>query len=171
MHRWARRGFTLVELLVVMAVIGILVSMLLPAVQRAREAARKTQCENRLKNIGIALHNYYGMHDVLPAGLFEAQSPRGSAWDRPAWSWSVTLLPHLEQSALYNKLGPGKNTLAQICVTNLKLVQTNLHILNCPSDDGPNRSTGRRLYDNQLDAVYELAKSNYVASAPNSNHT
>lgn len=81
------------------------------------------------------------------------------------------LLPHLEQDALYNRLGPGRNTLAQACATNLKLVQTNLSVLICPSDNGPNRSTGRRLYDNRLRATYELAKSNYVASAPNSNHT
>ena len=91
MRRLACRGFTLVELLVVMAIIGILIALLLPAVQAAREAARAAQCRNHLKQIGLALHNYHTSHRSFPIG-----NVRGTYW-----SFQTLLLPQLEQTALY----------------------------------------------------------------------
>ena len=88
------RGFTLVELLVVIAVIAILVALLLPAVQQAREAARRTQCKNNLKQIGLALHNYHDVHQTFPIG---ARRQRGTG---P--SWMVGILPFIEQQNLYD---------------------------------------------------------------------
>lgn len=88
-----RRGFTLIELLVVIAIIAILIALLLPAVQQAREAARRTQCKNQLKQIGLALHNYLDTHSKFPIG---AQAPIYQA----NWRWSV--LPYLDQGALFN---------------------------------------------------------------------
>ncbi len=85
------RGFTLIELLVVIAIIAILIALLLPAVQQAREAARRTQCRNHLKQIGLACHNY---HDVY--GMF----PLGTGYS--LWGWRVYILPYLEQTAQYN---------------------------------------------------------------------
>ncbi|MFO0922960.1 MAG: DUF1559 domain-containing protein [Pirellulales bacterium] len=93
------RGFTLVELLVVIAIIGILVGLLLPAVQMAREAARRTQCFNNLKQIGLAIHNYESAFRRIPAGWI---SPDRSG--EPGWGWSVALLPYLEQNSVYNQI-------------------------------------------------------------------
>ncbi|MDZ7617038.1 MAG: DUF1559 domain-containing protein [Patescibacteria group bacterium] len=102
-----RTGFTLVELLVVIAIIGILIALLLPAVQSAREAARRMQCSNNLKQIGLALHNYHAAHRVFPPGgitpipkttcLLSGTEGKGGA------PWSVFILPFLEQMTKYNE--------------------------------------------------------------------
>ena len=93
------RGFTLVELLVVIAIIGILIALLLPAVQAAREAARRTQCSNNLRQLGIATHNYHDIHNELP--------PSTTWW--PRFSWLTMLMPFIEEQNTYNrvKLQPG----------------------------------------------------------------
>lgn len=93
------KGFTLVELLVVIAIIGILVGLLLPAVQAAREAARRMQCSNNLKQYGLALQNYESTYKTFPIG--------GTNWDAPLIGWQVRILPYTEQSALYNALNFG----------------------------------------------------------------
>ena len=94
-----RRGFTLVELLVVIAIIGVLVSLILPAVQQARETARRTQCKNNLKQIGLALHNYHDQFSRFPPGY--VSNFDGSGNDTGAgWGWGALLLPHLEQAPL-----------------------------------------------------------------------
>lgn len=97
-----RSGFTLVELLVVIAIIGILVGLLLPAVQAAREAARRMQCSNNLKQIGLALHNYESTYKKFPTGnvvRIDVVPPRGDGW-----TWHSRILPYLEQTALYNRV-------------------------------------------------------------------
>jgi prepilin-type N-terminal cleavage/methylation domain-containing protein/prepilin-type processing-associated H-X9-DG protein len=105
--RW-RRAFTLVELLVVIAIIGILVALLLPAVQAAREAGRRTQCNNNLKQIGLALQNHHDTYRRLPPGAACDQAPFGpanqGAYGAGQWgsSWMVYLLPFIEQSAMYD---------------------------------------------------------------------
>jgi len=99
MHRSNRRGFTLIELLVVIAIIAILISLLLPAVQQAREAARRIQCKNNMKQIGLALHNYLGVFRGFPPAFVSDISTT----DTPGGEWSIhfRLLPYLDQSNLY----------------------------------------------------------------------
>ncbi len=96
LHSTKPTGFTLVELLVVIAVIAILISLLLPAVQSAREAARRTQCRNNLKQIGVALHNYHDVLRLFPPGYVAGSADSTST--SPGWGWGAMLLPYLEQS-------------------------------------------------------------------------
>ncbi len=115
----SRRGFTLVELLVVIAIIGVLVALLLPAVQAAREAARRSQCSNNVKQIALALHNYHDTFNVFPPGNFYGAGANGSApvapnangcfWStsgatRPGAPWTVLILPYIEQKPLHDSL-------------------------------------------------------------------
>ena len=98
------RGFTLIELLVVIAIIAILIALLLPAVQQAREAARRTQCKNNLHQLGLALHNYADVHGQFPLTAFNANGP-GLSWsDGSKGSYLVRLLPFIEQAPLFNAL-------------------------------------------------------------------
>ena len=100
MHRARSRGFTLIELLVVIAIIAILIALLLPAVQQAREAARRSQCKNNLKQIGLALHNYHDTFEGFPIGVRRDQL---GGW---GMSWFVGILPYVDQAPLFNKLNP-----------------------------------------------------------------
>ncbi|MFG0267775.1 MAG: DUF1559 domain-containing protein [Rhodopirellula sp. JB055] len=108
MKQPARMAFTLVELLVVIAIIGVLVGLLLPAVQSAREAARRMQCQNNLKQIGLALHNYESTFKVLPpAGLtYVDDSGYGGTKDDDGYGFLCFLLPYIEQSPLYEQVDP-----------------------------------------------------------------
>lgn len=100
-----KAGFTLVELLVVIAIIGILVGLLLPAVQSAREAARRMQCSNNVKQIALSLHNYESTYQRLPAGCTYSGTPRGGAGTHSfGHSYIGALLPYIEQSAAYNSM-------------------------------------------------------------------
>lgn len=104
-----QRAFTLIELLVVIAIIAILVALLLPAVQQAREAARRSQCKNHLKQLGLALHNYADAHQVFCPGAIATVGTTASNWctsspvNRERAPWTVLLLPYLEQAALYDQ--------------------------------------------------------------------
>src|SRR5437660_551271 len=102
-------GFTLIELLVVIAIIAVLIALLLPAVQSAREAARRSQCVNNLKQIGVAMHNYHSAIDVFPPGyisLTQTSQP-DSPETGPGWSWGTMLLAYLEQRPLYDSVNFG----------------------------------------------------------------
>ncbi|MFK7778985.1 MAG: DUF1559 domain-containing protein [Gimesia sp.] len=123
--RQSRRGFTILELLVTFGVIATLVSLILPAVGSAREAARQLQCKNQLKQIGLALHSYHDTNACLPLG-WQWETSRKSAY-----SWSVPLLPYLEQRAIYD--GIDRN---QLLSHPLNLSARNTSIVNflCPSD-------------------------------------
>jgi len=96
MRREKRRAFTLIELLVVIAIIAILIALLLPAVQQAREAARRTQCKNNMKQIGLALHNYESTSTCFPLGS-------NASWDRIP-NWRLQIFPYLEQANLYSRM-------------------------------------------------------------------
>jgi prepilin-type N-terminal cleavage/methylation domain-containing protein len=133
-----RRGFTLIELLVSIAMIAILIALLLPAVQQAREAARRTQCRNHLKQIGLALHNYHDMFNTLPPGWIGVTAGQPDVSGINGWSWAARLLPQLDQMPLYNAI----NFNAQVgSAFNGGQRVTVLPALRCPSDVGPDRWT------------------------------
>src|ERR1700709_1412993 len=92
------RGFTLIELLVVIAIIAVLIALLLPAVQQAREAARRSQCKNNLKQLGLALHNYHDIVDRVPMGYTDTATVSAAATEDGGWSWAAQLLPQLDQA-------------------------------------------------------------------------
>jgi prepilin-type N-terminal cleavage/methylation domain-containing protein/prepilin-type processing-associated H-X9-DG protein len=150
-----RPGFTLIELLVVIAIIAVLIGMLLPAVQKVREAAARASCADNLKQIVLAAHHY---HDGQ--GHFPDNSQDEGGWDwnyqgnRRSWSWLARLLPHLEQDPLFKQAKIDTNTLAQ----SLPLLATGLTIFYCPSDTamGLNPSNNRA----NLQGV-PIATSNY----------
>lgn len=131
---WRRAAFSLIELMVVISVIGILIALLLPAVQSAREAARRTQCQNNLRQIGLALHNYHGLHKKLPFG----QSIETPDMAKPGsgWGWGSMILPLLEQQTLYNALRPGQELFINkfISAADYALIQTPVTVFICPSD-------------------------------------
>jgi prepilin-type N-terminal cleavage/methylation domain-containing protein len=136
-----RRGFTLVELLVVIAIIGVLVALLLPAVQAAREAARRTQCVNNLKQIGLALHNYHDTYGTFPYGSFNLRE----AWPSSGTNWRALILPFVEQQTIHDQLtfssdpsvhfmaggAAGANALAG----NVVLRRLVLPVYRCPSTE------------------------------------
>jgi prepilin-type N-terminal cleavage/methylation domain-containing protein/prepilin-type processing-associated H-X9-DG protein len=132
-----RRGFTLIELLVVIAIIAILIGLLLPAVQKIREAAARLQCQNNLKQMGLAFHNYHDSNGRFP--------PEGGANNTGAWGWPVALLPYIEQDNLYRAIGaPDITAVANLMPGRLlpstptgalgALLQTRIPTFLCPSD-------------------------------------
>lgn len=173
-----RRAFTLIELLVVIAIIGMLVVLLLPAVQVAREAARRTQCANHLKQLGLAVLNYEGARNQLPPGYLTAagagQSPAGEGAGvrdpatgdgPPGWGWGAHLLPFLEESALADRVSLDQPLWRQEYAD---VVRSTIGVFLCPTSSGgtepfavtdpagqPLRIGGRTI---------ELGRSHYVAS-------
>jgi prepilin-type N-terminal cleavage/methylation domain-containing protein/prepilin-type processing-associated H-X9-DG protein len=128
-----RTGFTLVELLVVIAIIGILIALLLPAVQAAREAARRMQCQNNLKQIGIALHGYCSRWQSFPNGYTLRAA---NLYNVPCWGWAAAILPDIEQGPLYESLGVATQKLGDAMTKTPQLPQTSLPAYLCPSSPG-----------------------------------
>ncbi len=152
-----RRGFTLIELLVVIAIIAILIALLLPAVQQAREAARRTQCKNNLKQIGLAFHNYHDAHGLLPPGYIArgvSTTDPASAETGPGFAWGTMLLPMLEQSALYEHFDLHENADDPHNADHGAEV---LSAFLCPSDPVEPRFTV-----DTGSAQFQIARSNYV---------
>jgi prepilin-type N-terminal cleavage/methylation domain-containing protein/prepilin-type processing-associated H-X9-DG protein len=176
--RGSRKGFTLIELLVVIAIIAILIGLLLPAVQKIREAANRLKCSNNLKQIGLALHNYHDTQSKFPLGM--------PGLDARCWSWRVYILPQLEQDNIFNQMqadtarfwlppnmggggnGPGGTTWDIDAIPQAKIngpgalnvatgsPRNTLSIYVCPSDILPSRNSGG------------YGKSNYVGNSGSS---
>ena len=131
--RILRQGFTLIELLVVIAIIAVLIALLLPAVQQAREAARRSQCKNNLKQVGLAIHNYHDTFNKLPIG---------TRWPTSAPNWRIGLLPYLDQAPLYNQLNfAGTFSNSGAYANNTVLQNLFLAVYKCPSSTLPGNST------------------------------
>ena len=131
-----QKAFTLVELLVVIAIIGILVSLLLPAVQAAREAARRMSCNNNMKQIALALHNYHDTFKAMPMGWIGLENGSGRiphSEGNPGWGWAAHVLPFIEQETVGDIV---QDILPITDAANLQARETHLAIYRCPSDAG-----------------------------------
>ncbi len=164
----SRNGFTLVELLVVIAIIGVLISLLLPSVQSAREAARRTQCINNLKQISLAALNYESATGLLPNSGdvaveqlqfgregFRSSYPVANHEKGRQTSWAVDLLPYLEQQNLHSRFDKAKNIFEQASQAQAEFVTGYL----CPSD----QAQGRYFLDAEISRGVQFAKGNYAA--------
>jgi len=161
-------AFTLIELLVVIAIIGVLIALLLPAVQMAREAARRAQCTNNLKQIGLAIHNYNDAHQCLPPGYVSLWDEKKLSDTGPGWGWASFLLPYVDQSQVYETVNFDRNIeFEENRTSRLRLVGGYL----CPSDDMPPfwMATRETDFQKQDGTVYrwlfpqgETAGANYV---------
>lgn len=149
-----KHGFTLIELLVSISILSILIALLLPAVQQAREAARRSDCQSRLKQWGLALHNYHDLHRVLPPGSISA----GSAFiPFSGWGWQALTLPQIEQSSLYGQCDFSVHTARG---GNRAVIDRTIPLGRCPSDVGDD------VYEIQLPGHPDVrvATGNYVGS-------
>lgn len=186
-RRAAPRGFTLIELLVVIAIIAVLIALLLPAVQQAREAARRTQCRNNLKQIGLALFNYLDSHSVFPASVLSPGASGGRISNATGW---IMILPFIDQAPLYNQfdfthatgiyggegncpdaalypVSAGTNTLAGTdagILANVALGASMIPAYYCPSDPGQRLHTSGCHSDTGMSPRPQAARSNYEFS-------
>jgi prepilin-type N-terminal cleavage/methylation domain-containing protein/prepilin-type processing-associated H-X9-DG protein len=169
LSRCRSSGFTLIELLVVLAIIAVLVGLLLPAVQKTREAASRLQCENHLKQIGLALHNYENANRVFPPGYISqpeisVMGPVDPQFNDagPGWGWLTFLLPYVEQDNLFRSFN-----LALPCYhpTNAAAARTPVKIFRCPSDFGggnPAYGDTVNMVDISNKTLNVFGRSNYV---------
>lgn len=162
-----RSGFTLVELLVVIAIIGVLVALLLPAVQAAREAARRSQCTNNLKQIGLGVHNYESSQKVIPYNRYSGgYGIPDTAWGSAqvgggglpcrAWSWLSSILPHIEQGAIYDQGQIPKSPLGTSAA-----ISAVIPAFQCPSDELAGNNPINRANTWYIKGVRNIGMTNY----------
>jgi len=128
------RGFTLIELLVVISIIGILIAMLLPALQAAREVARRASCSNNVAQLGLALHDYEYHYEAFPPGVTNPDGPIRNEAQGVHVSWTVKILPYLEQRAAYQNFD---QTAGAYAAVNSESLAASITLLRCPSEPGP----------------------------------
>ena len=155
-----RRAFSLIELLVVIAIIGILIGLLLPAVQKVREEASRGKCANNLKQIGMALHSYHDVNQMFPSGYVDGNTDPASTPDNdmgPGWGWAAYILPYLEQNNVFSQIdftvgvGTGSNTAVSMIP---------LTCYQCPSDSNQQPVI---LYDSSFtNPIATVAHGNYI---------
>ena len=154
-----RRGFTLIELLVVIAIIAVLIALLLPAVQAAREAARRSQCVNNLKQIGLAIHNYQDINGALPMGSGNCGYPFPTLTSKQGLSSHTAILPQLELSTLYNAInfnqGTDETNTSSFTAPNVTVILAQVSVFVCPSD---------QYAGEQQTNTYSTATNSYFAS-------
>jgi prepilin-type N-terminal cleavage/methylation domain-containing protein/prepilin-type processing-associated H-X9-DG protein len=161
------RGFTLVELLVVIAIIGVLVALLLPAVQAAREAARRAQCTNNLKQVGLGVLNYESSKKELPYNRYSGNyGVPESFWGGPqvngpgapcrAWSWLSTILPYIEQAAIFQQ-----GNIPNASMVNNPVLEAVIPALQCPSDELANNNPLNRANTWYVKGVRNIGMTNY----------
>lgn len=167
-----RAGFTLIELLVAIAIIGVLIALLLPAIQAAREAARRSQCTNNMKQIGLAIANYESAHGCIVSGYLSSTTPLGQFGvpgynpdprtldNGPGWGWLALLLPYTEQGTLYNAINTNLPTWV---ADNSTVVTVQISIFNCPTANNPTANCKMVDADFNLLPVFnqEFARANY----------
>ena len=156
-----RRAFTLVELLVVIAIIGVLVALLLPAVQAAREAARRMSCSNNMKQIGLAMHSYHDSQGAFPPGWIEDGPSRATAPN--LFGWGTFILPYIEEQELYNQFD---FDIALNQSPNINFIGQVITIYRCPTDSAP-EMVGTDAFGTYFPAIPAHARSSYVASGVN----
>jgi prepilin-type N-terminal cleavage/methylation domain-containing protein len=163
--RCGRRGFTLVELLVVIAIIGILVGLLLPAVQAAREAARRMQCSNNLKQLGLAFHNYEIAIKRLPPGGLHIRDGYGADSSSTSWgpNWLVMLLPYVEQAPLHSQY----KDVSRFARENPIVVGTKIPTYACPSDTQEVEFDGAGSFNG---TATKFARGNYACNGGGGNN-
>lgn len=167
-----RPAFTLVELLVVIAIIGVLIALLLPAVQAAREAARRAQCTNNLKQIGLAIHNYHDTYNVMPSGIISRSNvPYTSGEGISQWGWTVLIFPFIEQQNRYDELGVSRRRLHDVLrsSTDRPLLQQRIDGYRCPSDNTGDTVEGTAQSMDYNHAQYSKmfgGTSNYLGVGP-----
>ena len=154
--RTVRTAFTLIELLVVIAIIAILIGLLLPAVQKVREAASRMKCQNNLKQLGVAFHGYHDTNGGLPPG-YVASGPyvNGATDTSPGWAWGAYILPFLEQQNLYNQYN------LSLPVPNSPAIQTIVKTFLCPTDIVP--AGPFAVTDGSWNPICSVAPSSYAA--------
>jgi prepilin-type N-terminal cleavage/methylation domain-containing protein/prepilin-type processing-associated H-X9-DG protein len=154
-----RRAFTLVELLVVIAIVGILVALLLPAAMASRDAARRIQCTDNLKQIGLALLDYHNIHKVFPAGYASNYDSDGNDTG-PGWGWASLILPQVEEQAIYKTI----HFDLPIEDPNNGVRVANIATFLCPTDDAKRvwQAKSRDASGNPVAVICEVAAANYV---------
>ena len=163
-----RFAFTLVELLVVIAIIGVLIGMLLPALQSVRAAARRSTCLNNVRQLALAMLNYESAQQALPPAISIVPSDQTTSTRHHLgrFAWGTLILPQLEQASLYDQLGLGEGSMAARLNTaaGLTAAQTPLAMFRCPADDGPELNDQRLIQQSGGNDLIETALSNYAVN-------